>query len=663
MDRDIRDTAVFREAAEIYREAARPGEGSISDIADLALSPLASQLLFTGTVVDDLDTPGSTRIGTIDLATGATERLTDGPNSDHRARTSPNGTMIAFLSDRHRALDFQLYFLDWQTRAVTSGARVDGWVEYFEWSPNGQRILLGVADHGAELSSGEGAFKTNEAVSDAPSWMPHVTGGSSNLPGRAAWIYDVASGTLSRASGDASNIWEASWCGDDRLAVVTSPGPDEGAWYAASLAVIEVETGQTATLYKPTYQIGVLRSSPVGDRIAFIEAVCSDRGYVAGDLRIVDLRAQSCRAIDTDHVDVTSIEWRSDTELLVAGHRGLETVILAIDLAAGACKTLWQSTELTTAGAAASVLGLAGTQDFAFVAEGFSRRPRIATVTDGSLRMVGAAASDVGLSSAIGEAEHVHWRAPDGLLIEGWLIRPQSAPPYPLILEIHGGPVLHWRPYWLGRSPTAMMLLRRGYAIFLPNPRGSSGRGQAFAARIIGDVGGADTADFLSGVDHLVASGIADGKRLGVMGLSYGGLMTCWLTTQDTRFAAAIAIGPATNHVSHHLTCNIPQFVRLFLGDHYTNLAGAYHTRSPILHAHKSKTPTLLICGARDRCTPPGEAVQYHNSLLENGIESVVLTYPEEGHGIHGMPAAIDFAARCVMWFERHLSPQPTNGD
>lgn len=128
-----------------------------------------------------------------------------------------------------------------------------------------------------------------------------------------------------------------------------------------------------------------------------------------------------------------------------------------------------------------------------------------------------------------------------------------------------------------------------------------------------------------------------------------------WLVTQDTRFAAAIPVAPVTNKVSHHLTSNIPHFVSLFLDDHYTNPTGKYFERSPIMHAHKAKTPTLNICGALDRCTPPEEAMQFHNALLENDVESVLLTYPEEGHGVRSMPAAIDYAARVVDWFEKHM--------
>jgi dipeptidyl aminopeptidase/acylaminoacyl peptidase len=170
-------------------------------------------------------------------------------------------------------------------------------------------------------------------------------------------------------------------------------------------------------------------------------------------------------------------------------------------------------------------------------------------------------------------------------------------------------------------------------------------------------MGGADTYDYLSGIDLLVKQGVADPDRLGVMGGSYGGFMTAWLIGQDTRFAAAVPISPVTNQVTEHLISNIPHFVSLFLADKYNNPAGKYFSRSPIMHAHKVKTPTLSICGALDRCTPPEEAIQFHNALLENDVKSVLVTYPEEGHGIRSYPAAIDCAARIVGWFEEWMSP------
>jgi len=199
------------------------------------------------------------------------------------------------------------------------------------------------------------------------------------------------------------------------------------------------------------------------------------------------------------------------------------------------------------------------------------------------------------------------------------------------------------------------MLLARGYAVFFPNPRGSTGRGQGFARQVLGEVGGADTYDYLSGLDYLVDQGIADPSRLGVTGGSYGGFMTSWLITQDSRFAAAVSVAPITNQVTAHLISNIPHYVRLSLADTYTNPGGKYFHRSPVMHADKVKTPTLNICGALDRCTPPEEAMQFHNALLENGVKSVLVTYPEEGHGIRKLPAAIDCAARTVAWFEAYM--------
>jgi len=655
MPRDIRNTTVFHEAERIFEEVYRPGEDFIGDIADLQLSSEASRLLLTGTLVNSLHEPVETRICEFDLGSRLIQILTVGPNSDRHARTSPDRTTIAFLSDRDRVSDFQLFFLDPRTHTVTVGPRFDGSVEYFEWSPDGRRILLGVAGPATEAPSSGDACTTGEVPNREPSWLPHVIGSISDSLSRKNWIFEVDTGQLSWAASGSETIWGATWCGKDQLAAITSDGPDEGDWYGAELSLINLPSGITVSLYKPVDQIASPKSSPSGKYVAFIEAISSDRGHEVGDLRLCDLRDGTCRLLAADNVDTAYIEWRADDLLLVAGHRGLETVVLLIDVEAGTSTQLWQSCHHTTSERYATVLGLYDPEDFAFICESFFQRPQIATVQSGSFQVAKARVPDADWSRDCSGVETVKWQAPDGLQIEGWLLRPGCEPPYATILHIHGGPVTHWRPYWLGRAASTLMLLRRGYAIFLPNMRGSSGRGQAFAARIIGDVGGADTADFLSGIDHLIRAGIADPSRLGVTGLSYGGFMTCWLTTQDSRFGAAIAIGPATNHVSHHLSCNIPQFVSLFLNDHYTNLAGAYYSRSPLLHAHRSRTPTLLVCGDLDKCTPPAEALQFHHALLENGVDSVVVRYPEEGHGVRGMPAAIDFAARCVMWFERHI--------
>ena len=252
--------------------------------------------------------------------------------------------------------------------------------------------------------------------------------------------------------------------------------------------------------------------------------------------------------------------------------------------------------------------------------------------------------------------ERVSWRSADGLAIDGWLLRPHGPPPYPLILNIHGGPVQYWRPAILVRKLLHVpILLKRGFAIFLPNPRGSSGRGAAFSQRVIGDLGGGDAQDLTSGLDALIERGLACPGRIGVTGVSYGGFMTAWLMTQSDRFAAAVPVSPHTNQITAQLLSNVGQFMAHLLSDDMSDPNGRYFERSPVLQVRKPLAPTLNICGGMDRITPPEEAVQLHAALIEAGTRSVLVSYPEEGHGIRRLPAALDCAARISAWFIEHV--------
>jgi dipeptidyl aminopeptidase/acylaminoacyl peptidase len=655
VQRDIRDTALYREAESLYRAFRRPGSGLIADAMEISAHD--TRAVFTGTLVDASDEAVS-RVCLADLTTGDTRVLTFGPNTDRLPKLSPDGRHIAFLSDRFRPGDFQLYLLDAETGECRATPPVDGWVEYLQWSPNGRRILLGVAGHGADLAGAQGAATTKMAAQDLPGWLPTVDSGEEPYRWRRAWVYDLEENRVSRVSPAQSNIWEAAWCGNDAITAVVSPGSSEGLWYTARLTVIKTEGGASHDVYVPQDQLGWPSGSPSGHHVAVVEALCSDRWVVAGDLRVIDTRSGAVTKVATHGIDVTYTEWRSDQELLLAGHRDFETVVALYDVAAGKLQEVWRSEEITTGGFYCTVAGFGEPGDCALVGEGFKRAPQIAVIRRGKYQTVRS--FDLGAHDALralGGVETVTWQAPDGLEIQGLLLKPSAgAAPHPLVMMVHGGPVWHYRPYWMGRrSIGTLMLLKRGYAAFLPNPRGSTGRGQGFVRPVLGDMGGADTYDYLCGLDHLVEQGIADPARLGVTGGSYGGYMTAWLITQDPRFAAAVAVSPVTNQVTEHLVSNIGYFVALFLTDTYTNPGGKYFERSPVMHAHKTKTPTLSTCGALDRCTPPEEAVQFHNALLENGVKSVLVTYPQEGHGVRKWPATADYAARLVDWFEEHM--------
>jgi dipeptidyl aminopeptidase/acylaminoacyl peptidase len=660
--RDIRQTPLYVEAERLFAKLTLAGTGRICDGAEIHVAPDGKTAVFAGVIVDVLEGPSPTRICTVDVASGKLRVASAGPHTDKSPKFSPDGRSVAFLSDRHAKGDFQLYLLDPVSGQVSAARRAAGWVEHFQWSSDGRQVLLGVAEHGADVSGVQGAESTDATSADPiPSWMPLVKGGNQAQGWRRAWIYNVDTGVLRSVGPPGINCWESVWCGDDAIAVVASSAPDESAWYGTQLQIISLETNEAHVLFRPEGQLGWASASPAGHLIAVVEAICSDRGLVAGEVRVIERVSGNRRFVDTHGVDVAHCEWRTDNVLLLAGHRGFDSVVGLYDVRCHTFTQIWRSDDITSGGNYLSVCGIGAAGDFALVAEGFTRAPEIGVVRAGGYTTIASLNDDYSCVSrgSLRQEEQVCWSATDGSVIQGWLLRPHAPAPHPLVVNFHGGPVWHWRPRWLGRSGIHwLMLLDRGYAIFLPNPRGSTGRGPAFVRAVLGDIGGVDARDNLCGIDHLVDRGIADPARVGAMGVSYGGYMTCWLSTQTARLAAAVAIAPITNHVTEYLLSNIPYFSKLFVGGSYAEPSSHYFKRSPVMHAKNVRTAMLSICGARDQCTPPEEAMQWHRALITQGAESVLVTYPDEGHGVRRFPATIDVVARIVGWLHEHLSMQ-----
>jgi len=661
MNRDVRDTPLFRTARDHTAAWLRPGEGVPVDISELCAAPDGQMLAGASTVCEALTGSASTRIALIELETGTIRLATQGPGStsERMPRWSPDGGALAFLSDRDRPGLHHLRLLDVASGEDRAATAVPGFVEYLHWSADGKSLLLGIAGFGSDLAAANGGFSMAKRDDKSPAWMADVDTGVHQEAWRSVWIYDVAADVARPASPQGLNIWEAVWCGSDRIAAITSSAPSESEWYTADLRVFDLAGGTSQILLKPQAQLGWLSASPSGASIAVVEAVCSDRTIVAGDLKVIDSRTGLAERIGTLDGDVAQTSWRSETEVLFTAIRGPGWLAGLADTTTKTSRPIQESNETTASGPRfpeAFPVGV-GVDDIVFSREGFFHRPEVVTVRKGVERIVftfGDARQHARLC-ALGESRAVEWAAPDGLRIQGWLITPPGPGPHPVVLEIHGGPVWHYRPRYIARNTVMTMLVSKGYAILQVNPRGSSGRGQDFARRVFGDMGGADTLDYLSGLDAMIEQGLADPGRLGVTGGSYGGYMSSWLITQSDRFAAAVTLCPVTDWVSQHLTCHIPHFCEILLEDDIDNPSGRYFSRSPIHFAGNVSTPTLHICGALDKCTPPGQALEFHQALLMNGCTSQLVIYPQEGHGVRAMPTVFDYAARVVDWFETHM--------
>jgi dipeptidyl aminopeptidase/acylaminoacyl peptidase len=360
------------------------------------------------------------------------------------------------------------------------------------------------------------------------------------------------------------------------------------------------------------------------------------------------------------HIDVTHAVWRDAQRLLYIGIDRMEVVAGEFDARSGRTRELWRTSE--SAGSDWPLAWPIGDGDaFATVLDSYGRYQRIVVVENGSERTVcdlGHDGTDF-IAQAGGRAELVTWKGRDGLEIDGMLVRPAGDPPYPLVVNVHGGPVFSFRNDWSLHYFYVPIFAQHGYAVLNPNPRGSRGRGQDFARMVRGDMCGEDTHDILLGVDALVEGGIADPDRVAVTGRSYGGYMSSWLVTQTRRFAAAIPTSPVTNIFSHHWTANIPEFNRRFLKDDPYRTNGMYQARSPVFFADRAKTPTLSMAGARDRCTPAGQAIEFHRALAENGVPCELVIYPEEGHHVDRLEAQADQMARMLDWLNRFMPKKP----
>ena len=503
--------------------------------------------MVTGSVYDELE--GLPRTALYEVRDSALRALTSGGGSAKAGRLAPDGSSLAFLSDRAKAGMFQLYLLaDGQLGEARPAPAVPGSVEYLAWSPDGTRILLGVAGFGAEMADAQGSGTVGSGESGLPSWYPEVDTGTPEDAWRGLWLYTPASGELARVSPDGLNVWEAAWSSSGHVLAITSEQPGEDDWYSAVLSRLDISTGEMIELLRSDVQLGLPAGTSDGTRAAVVEAVCSDRWIVAGDLILLDLVAGTRCTVDTAGADVTAVQWIDGTRLGYIGQRHLDSVAGIADAGKGSLPETITAKELVASAQSwASWFYPAGafTSDgrVVVVQDDYDTPQQIAIVGTGTEQVVASlahAGTDY-IRSAAGSATNVTWSAPDGTAIEGVLCTPPGAGPFPLVLHVHGGPIGAYQRSWTMRDYAVPLLVSRGYAVLLPNPRGSAGRGQEFAAMVVGDMGGADTHDYLSGIDAMIERGIADPARIGTMGVSYGGFMSAWLVTQDQRFKAAVA--------------------------------------------------------------------------------------------------------------------------
>ena len=579
--------------------------------------------------------------------------LTSGRGQNALPRWSPDGTELAFASDRAHAGRMSLHLLGEGPGEAEPLGQIAGSVEDIRWAPDGRSLVVLAADLGADRAGAQTATKIVER--DGESDDPHVRRPANAW--RRLFEVDRATGATVEVGPEGTNVWEFDWLGGHAVAVC-SDEPSEGAWYDASLVLLDLAARTPEPLHVPAWQIQGPRLSPDGSRVAFVEGFCSDRAVLSGTVNVLDLASREVRPL-AQAVEACMVAWRDAETLVYAGWDGLRSRYGTIGLD-GTTRELYGG-DLTLGGRHAARVALAGDgATVVSVLDAPDRAPEVVVLERDEPRSITSLNAEAGAEIARPDWERFAWEAEDGLEIEGLLALPpdRGSEPLPLVVLVHGGPTSCWSWEFAPYRGLPNVLASIGYAALLPNPRGSAGRGQSFARAVHGDMGGADLGDILAGTDALVAAGVADDQRVAIMGGSYGGFMSAWAITQTDRFVAAIPQAVVSDWTSFHLTTNIGRFDVLFLDSDPFDPAGEYPRRSPVFHARGCRTPTLIVHGAEDLCTPLGQAQELYQALVEAGCEIELVVYPREGHGWLEREHQIDAWRRTRGWLDRHLAPR-----
>lgn len=558
----------------------------------------------------------------------------------------PDGS-IAFLSRDRAAGVVQLQLAS--GASVRTIVTVRGLAQTPRFSRDGTRIALLVTP---------GAAKESGAVQAGVRQVGEI--GEHNDTQQLA-VFDVkgrevGADALTPLSPAGRYIYEYDWTPDGHALVVTSAlGNGDANWWVATLDAVDARSGAVTNIARPTVQINYPRVSPDGSTIAFVGGLMSDFGSTGGDVWTVPIgggvpvnRTQGAT------VTVRSISWTD------AGLRGVvlngaadRYEIVDIDPAAGGIGTMRFARAYNFNAGDGRVVFSADGAVMATVAQDFTHAPFILAGETGNPAKI---TTDNDSQKPMVTARSVHWMN-EGYRVQGWLLAPRGADPKrraPMISVVHGGPAAASEPSFVEGGTTAD-LIRAGYYIFMPNPRGSFGQGAAFTAANRRDFGGGDLRDILTGIDAVEQVAPVDGTRLGLTGGSYGGFMAMWANTQTNRFKAIIAGAGLSNWISYYGTNGIDQWMLPYFGKSLYDDYDAYRAPSAIYSIKSAKTPTFIYVGERDIEVPPTQSIEYWHALKDLGVPTSLVIYADEGHGIRRPDNAADLRKRIVAWFDRYL--------
>jgi dipeptidyl aminopeptidase/acylaminoacyl peptidase len=627
-------------------------------VGDVQPSPDGRRAVFT--VTSPLMTGDKSELLTRVWVAGAdgtdARPFTAGDRSSGAPQWSPDGRWILFTSKRGERTNLWRMRADGGEAEPLSDLKSD--VASFLIAPDGEWIAFTRVDEPSAAEERAKREKTDVNVVDENFKMSRlwVIPAEKDAPGRRE--------PRLLSPGDVHVQARFDWSPDGRWIVFShTPTPRADDWPRADLSVVRVGTGEVRALARTGAAETQPHYSPDGRAIAYVATADPPTWAGESDVVVVPAEGGAPRKLaETFDRRPDLLGWGADgTRLLVQETRGTLGRISALPLDGGPPADLDSGDRHRTGARLNATRTMLG-----FVSQDSDRAPEAWVTKVASFGPSQASRVNAGLPPLpLGKTEVIRWKSTEDLEIEGLLTYPvgyERGKKYPLILNVHGGPAgVFTQTYLAGRGlyPLASFAAQ-GYAVLRPNPRGSSGYGKSFRHANRKDWGGGDYRDLMAGVDHVVALGVADPERLGVMGWSYGGFMTSWIITQTRRFKAASVGAGVTNLMSFNGTADIPSFVPDYFGAESWENLELYRAHSAMFQVKGVTTPTLILHGEQDVRVPVSQGYEFYNALRRQKVPVQMVTYPRQGHGPQEPKFVLDIGQRLLDWFNRYLGSPPT---
>lgn len=635
----------------------------VEDLAvasDAVVSPDGAQVLYRMRVPrKEGEEPGAARweLRSVSARGGPSRLLVSAHSDPSQPAWSPDGKWISFVSSRKtdepkdeepKARLFILPTDGGEARSISPrGHEVHG----YRWRPDGQAIAF--------VATEPEPPEKEEASKKGTDW----TVVDRDVPARRLWTVDVATSEARAVTEKELAVWEADWSPDGKhlvAAVTDAPPRVDDDYIRKRLVLLEPAGAFPARLLLPARgKLERPRFSPDGRLVAFLGAM-DPHDPAAGTLHVVPALGGPPRALAPgDEVNFRTFAWLPGARIAALGEEGVRTVLALVSAGDGRSKKILHG-DLVAVDLSVSADGAA----YALVASTRKHPPEVFSGRFGAGAPVRLTSSNPVLETVVlGEQAPIAWTAGDGRTIEGVLLKPvgfREGERYPLLVTPHGGPesasLDGWNASYLYLGQLAAA---RGWLVLLPNFRGSTGRGEAFARANHGDLAGAEFDDVLAGVDALVTRGLADPARVAIAGGSYGGYFAAWGATRHTdRFAAAVVFAGISNWTSMSGTSDIPEEnARVHWGfEGYLDRLPLLLGRSPVAYAARSRTPTLILHGEKDRRVPVSQAFELYTALRLRGVPVELVTYPRAGHGLTERAQRLDATRRIFEWLDRHVA-------